>query len=82
MPQMIINHEKVTKEAAEELIRLCPFSAISYENGRLDISSGCKMCRLCVKKGPAGVIEYKEDEKHEIIRPSGVYTEIDTQHQE
>ncbi len=70
MPQMIINHEKVTKEAAEELIRLCPFSAISYENGRLDISSGCKMCRLCVKKGPAGVIEYKEDEKKQSVDKS------------
>lgn len=62
MPQMIIHHEKVTKQAADELVRLCPFSAISYENGKLDISSGCKMCRLCIKKGPAGIIEYKEDE--------------------
>ena len=29
-------------------------TVISYENGKLDISSACKMCKLCVKKGPAG----------------------------
>lgn len=70
MPQMIIHHEKVTKQAADELVRLCPFSAISYENGKLDISSGCKMCRLCIKKGPAGVIEYKEDEAKSTVDKS------------
>lgn len=61
MAELLIHQEKVTREAAEELIRLCPFAAISYENGKLDISSACKLCRMCVRKGPAGVIEYVEN---------------------
>ena len=51
MGKLVINHEKITAEKAENLIKLCPFGAISYENGKLDISSGCKLCKLCVKKG-------------------------------
>ncbi len=61
MPELIINHEKVTKEAAKELVSLCPYSAISYENNKLSINSACKMCKLCVKKGPAGVMSFVDD---------------------
>ena len=63
MGELRIHQEKVTPQIAENLISLCPFSAISYENGKLDISSACKMCRMCVRKGPAGVIEYVEEPK-------------------
>lgn len=62
MPELKINQEKVTEQAAKELVSLCPFSAISYENNKLFINSACKMCKLCVKKGPAGVMEFVEDE--------------------
>lgn len=62
MGKLIINHNMVTPEKAENLKTLCPFGAISYENGKLDISSGCKMCKMCVKKGE-GVIEYVEEVK-------------------
>ena len=61
MPELIINHEKVTEEAAKELVSLCPFSAITYENNKLSINSACKMCKLCVKKGPAGVMSFVDD---------------------
>lgn len=61
MPELRIHQEKVTPAIAEELIHLCPFSAISYENKELQISSACKMCRMCVRKGPAGVVEYVAD---------------------
>ena len=60
MPELKINHEKINAQTAAQLIKICPFSAISYENGTLDISSACKMCKLCVRKGPAGAIEYVE----------------------
>ena len=62
MPELKINQEKVTAEIAEKLVSLCPFSAISYEENKLSINSACKMCKLCVKKGPAGVMEFVEDE--------------------
>ena len=65
MGYLKINHDKITSEKASELISLCPFGAISYENGRLDISSACKMCKMCVKKG-GGTIEYIEEETKEI----------------
>ena len=61
MPELKINHEKVTAEAAEKLVSLCPFSAISYEDNKLSVNSACKMCKLCVKKGPAGVMEFVDD---------------------
>jgi len=51
MGKLILNHHLVTPEKAEALVSLCPFGAISWENGKLDISSGCKMCKLCVRKG-------------------------------
>ncbi len=57
---LIIHHEKIDREAAEKIISVCPFGAISY-NGRLSISSACKMCKLCVKKGPAGAVTFEED---------------------
>ena len=61
MPELKINQEKVTEQAAKELVSLCPFSAISYENNKLSINAACKMCKLCVKKGPKGIMEFIED---------------------
>lgn len=60
MGKLVIHQNLVTPEKAEKLISLCPFDAISYENGTLDISSGCKLCKMCVRKG-GGVVEYMED---------------------
>ena len=62
MGMLVIDHGKVTPEKAEALVSLCPFGAISYENGKLDISSGCKMCKMCVRKG-GGLVEFQEEVK-------------------
>lgn len=64
MGSLIINHNLVNEEKAKSLISLCPFGAISYD-GKLDISSGCKMCKLCVKKSD-GIITYQEEVKAKI----------------
>ena len=61
MPHLQIHPERVTPEAARLLTALCPFGAIQYTAGSLDITAGCKMCRMCVNKGPAGVITLEED---------------------
>ena len=53
MAKIKVNQDRVTKDIAKQLEELCPFGAISEENGILSISSGCRMCRICVKKGPA-----------------------------
>ena len=65
MGKLVINHSAVTPEGAASLASLCPFGAISYTDGRLDISSACKMCKMCVKKG-GGLISYEEEAAPEI----------------
>lgn len=62
MSYLKINHDKITAENAEDLIKICPFSAITYENGKLEIGAGCKMCKMCVNKGPNGAIEFIKEE--------------------
>ncbi|MBQ7322847.1 MAG: electron transfer flavoprotein subunit alpha/FixB family protein [Clostridia bacterium] len=60
MSKLVINQNAVTPENAEAIVRICPFGAISYAGGTLEISSACKMCKLCVRKS-GGVIEYVEE---------------------
>lgn len=64
MAKIIINHEKVKN--IEEIVRICPFNALEIVDNKLEINSGCKMCKLCVKKGPEGVFEFEEDQRVEI----------------
>ncbi len=61
MGKLVIKNELVTNEKAKNLVKVCPFNAISYENGKIEISAACKMCKLCVKKGE-GIVEYVEEE--------------------
>ncbi len=61
MAELIVNQEKVTHKILMDLISVCPFNAIEDQNGDLYINSGCKMCKICVKKSE-GVIEFKEDD--------------------
>lgn len=60
MGKLVINHHLITPEKAELLVSLCPFGAISYENGQVDISSACKMCKMCVRKGQ-GTVDFVEE---------------------
>lgn len=62
MAGLYIDQSRVTAEAAEKLVSLCPFGAITYENGKLDINAACKMCRSCVRNGPPGVVTLREDQ--------------------
>ena len=60
MGKLVINTHLVTPEKAQSLVELCPFNAISYADGALDISSGCKMCKMCVRKGQ-GLVDFVEE---------------------
>ena len=62
MGKLVINHSLVTPEKAEALVSLCPFGAISYTDGKVDISAGCKLCKMCVRKGQ-GLVDFQEDSK-------------------
>jgi electron transfer flavoprotein alpha subunit len=59
MAKLIIHQEKITDN--QKLIEVCPFGAMEEIEGKVTINAACKMCRLCVKKGPSGAVEYVED---------------------
>jgi len=61
MAKLVINQAKVGN--IEELIKICPFGALEEKNGELQINAACKMCKICVKKGPKGAIEYVVEEE-------------------
>mgnify|MGYP000950527355 FL=1 len=63
MGKLIINEDKLNSEVIKELMNICPFNALEESEGKLNINAGCKMCKLCVKKGPKGVMEFIEDKK-------------------
>lgn len=59
MAKLTVHQDKI--ENIPELLELCPFGALEEKNGKVEINSACKMCRLCVKKGPKGAVEYSEE---------------------
>ncbi len=65
MGKLVINHNLVTPEKAEALVKVCPFGAITYEGEKLDITSACKMCKMCVRKG-GGLVDFVEETTEEI----------------
>ncbi|WP_315120046.1 FAD-binding protein [uncultured Clostridium sp.] len=62
MGKLVINQNKLNNKIIKELIEICPFRAFEEDNGKLSINAACKMCKLCVKKGPEGVVEFIEEE--------------------
>lgn len=67
MAHIKVNQEKVTKEVAKKLIDICPFNAFSYEDDLLYVNANCRICKLCVNKGPSGVCELVEEKQREKI---------------
>ena len=65
MGKLVIDQNRVNPENAASITSVCPFNAISYQNGKLDISAACKMCKICTKK-TGGIITYEETEKKEV----------------
>lgn len=79
---LIINQELVNDVTGKQLEELCPFKAISYANGKLDISSACRLCKVCVRSGPQGVVTFKEEETEKINKDEykGVCVYVDSDH--
>lgn len=57
---LTVHSERITPALGERLQQLCPFGAIEYADGKLSIGMGCKLCKLCVKKGE-GAVSFEED---------------------
>lgn len=62
MAYIKVDNKKVTKEIAEGLIKICPFNAFEYKDGVLSINENCRICKICVRKGPEGVCTLIEEE--------------------
>lgn len=56
-----VNQNNVTPSIAKELMDICPFNAFEYQDAYLSINAGCRICKLCVRKGPQGVCEFIEN---------------------
>jgi electron transfer flavoprotein alpha subunit len=63
-----IHQDKVTPKIAKDLQDICPFSAFDYIDAYLSINAACKVCKICVKKGPEGICEFVEDTRPELDR--------------
>lgn len=66
MSYIKVNNDKVTKEIAEKLIKICPFNAFDYVDDYLSINANCRICMMCVRKGPEGVCELVKTTKEKI----------------
>ena len=67
MTKIIVHQEKILDK--EEAIKLCPFDAIEVSSeGLVEINAGCKMCKICITKGPEGAFEYYEEPVPQIDR--------------
>ncbi len=84
MSYLKINQEKINAETKEILISLCPFNAFTDSNGCFEINAGCKMCKICINKGPAGCIELIEEIKEAINKDDwkGITVYVDHIHGE
>lgn len=58
MTEIVIHPDNIGD--LRQLPRYCPFGAIVIEQGQAVVTAGCRMCRLCVRKGPPGVFELRE----------------------
>lgn len=74
MSQIKVNQNLVNQEIADKLIKLCPFQAFDYSSNVLSISAACRVCKICVNKGPKGVCEFIEEKQVTIdkTRYSGI----------
>ncbi|MBP2635755.1 MAG: electron transfer flavoprotein subunit alpha [Firmicutes bacterium] len=80
MAKIVINQDLITNP--DDLIKICPFGAIEYDNNYLSINAACKMCNLCVKKGPEGIFTCVEEQVEQIDKSlwRGITVYVDHTH--
>lgn len=64
MSKLVIHQDKI--DNIKGFINICPFGALEEVDGKVQMNSACKMCKLCIKKGPKGAVEFVEDEVKKI----------------
>ena len=61
MSNLVIDQKLLSEKNVEALREACPFDAFSYDGDVLSVTAACKMCRICEKNGPAGLVTFLED---------------------
>ena len=68
MAKLVFHKDKITD--VEAFVRLCPFGALKVEaSGEISADAGCKMCKICVKRGLGGA-SVVEDAQKEVVDKS------------
>lgn len=62
MAKIIVNQDNVVLKDAKDYLNLCPFNAIEFDGKIVSINAACRMCKLCVRKGPDGVFQFVEEQ--------------------
>ena len=65
MAKLIVHQDKI--DDVQSFIKICPFGAMVETDGKVELTAACRMCRLCVKKGPKGAMEYVEEESRPTV---------------
>ena len=65
MGRLVVHQDKI--EDANSVIKICPFGAMEIVNGKVEINASCRMCKVCVRKGPKGAFEFVEDENKVLV---------------
>ncbi|HJO93905.1 MAG TPA: FAD-binding protein [Victivallales bacterium] len=68
MSKLIIHQNKI--DNIENTLEVCPFNALENIDGKITVNAACKMCSLCVKKGPIGAFEIVETDRPYIDKSS------------
>ena len=61
MSKLLIHQNKIND--TEKVIEVCPFNALENIDGKITVNAACKMCSICVKKGPEGAFEIIETDR-------------------
>lgn len=78
MAKLVFHKDKITD--VEAFVRLCPFGALKVEaSGEISADAGCKMCKICVKRGLGGasVVEDAQKEVVDKSKWSGIAVYVD-----
>lgn len=65
MGRLVVHQDKI--EDLNSVIKICPFGAMEIVNGKVEINASCRMCKVCVRKGPKGAFEFVEDENKVLV---------------
>lgn len=60
MSFIIVHQDRIVDRS--KVLSVCPFGAVADEEGEIRITAACRMCLLCVRKGPQGVFELCKEE--------------------